>query len=194
MSQEIYDGRSGVYKSGVVGTARRPDYAWPAVSENAGSGGLPWPFGRGASPYNPNKPYVNPAPVEPYEPQGPPLEGQGSGKPGGLAGLFAGMSPKDIAALIAALGGTIGGALSKPNDLTPTSATTDPAMAEVLALMRGRLQKSEPMFDSALAMANGLLPTAYQRGNFTPYTPPGSGGPATGGPSGGSVPPNEREY
>ena len=46
----------------------------------------------------------------------------------------------------------------------PARNTTDPAMKEVLDLMSGRLRKSEPMYDSALSMANGLLPTQYQNG------------------------------
>lgn len=87
------------------------------------------------------------------------------GAAGGEAkGVLGGMDAKDLMALALGLTGTVGGMMSKPNDTAPTSATTDPQMQELIALMSGRLKKSEPMFDSVQAMANGLLPTAYQKG------------------------------
>lgn len=79
-------------------------------------------------------------------------------------GMFGGMDSKDLMSLIAALTATVGAVKSNPPATSPTSATTDPAMAELIALMQGRLRKSEPMFDSVQAMANGLLPTQYQNG------------------------------
>lgn len=83
---------------------------------------------------------------------------------GGVAKKFLGMSPKDLLALAAGTAGTVGGALAKKPDLAPNTATTDPQLQELLALMSGRLKKSEPLFDSVQAMANGLLPTQYQKG------------------------------
>lgn len=89
----------------------------------------------------------------------------GSGAGAGVGkGLLAGMSARDLAALGLGLGGTIGGALTKPQDTAPSSATSDPAMQELLSLMSGRLRKSEPLHDSVLSMANGLLPIQYQKG------------------------------
>jgi len=79
-------------------------------------------------------------------------------------GVFGGMDSQDIMGLIAALTGTVGAIKSNPPSTAPTSATTDPAMQELIAMMQGRLRKSEPMFDSVQAMANGLLPTRYQNG------------------------------
>lgn len=148
-----------------------------------GSGGFPWFRGsRPPSPYNPNGPTqtTNP-PEDPYEDQGPPDQR----KPGGM---FAGMTSKDILELLAALTGTVG-AIKSNSGPGVSSATTDPAMQEVLNIMSGRLRKSEPMFDSVQAMTNGLLPTAYQRGNFTPFTDPGR---PSGGGTGGGMPPDER--
>jgi hypothetical protein len=34
----------------------------------------------------------------------------------------------------------------------------------LMRAMQGRLDKSEPLYDSVLQMANGLLPTSYQKG------------------------------
>jgi len=79
-------------------------------------------------------------------------------------GLIGGLDSKDLMGLIAALTATVGAVKSNPPATAPTSATTDPAMAELVALMQGRLKKSEPMFDSVQKMANGLLPTQYQNG------------------------------
>lgn len=78
-----------------------------------------------------------------------------------------GMSPKDLIALAMGLTGTVGGFLSGKNNtpnLGPNTATTDPQLQKLLASMQGRLDKSEPLVDSIFAMANGLLPTQYQKG------------------------------
>ncbi len=181
MSVPIYDARDTVYRSGVTANSqpRRPDYAWPAVSQDAGSGGFPWFRGRTPSPYNPNGPTQ--ATDQPPEDQGPPDQRQN--------GIFGNMSPKDLMSLLAALTSTVGALRSNSGSSQVSSATTDPAMQEVLNLMAGRLRKSEPMFDSVQAMTNGLLPTAYQRGNFTPFTPGGGSAPGggTGGGTGGGL-------
>ncbi len=152
-----------------------------------GGGGFPWFRGsRPPSPFNPNGP-TQTATDQPPPDQGPPDQ-----RTNPLGGIFGKMDSKDILSLLAALSGTVGALKSNGGSSDVSSATTDPAMQEILALMSGRLRKSEPMFDSVQAMANGLLPTAYQRGNFTPFTPGGGSGGPTGG--GGSVPPNDREY
>ena len=90
--------------------------------------------------------------------------GAGAGAGSAAGNLFAGMSGRDLAALGLGLGGTIGGAMSNPPNTNPSSATSDPQMAELLSLMSGRLKKSEPLHDSVLSMANGLLPMQYQKG------------------------------
>jgi hypothetical protein len=84
----------------------------------------------------------------------------------GTSHAMSGMSGSDWAALAAALTGTVGGVLASNNQpsTTPSSATTDPNMAKLIQMMQGRLDKSEPLYDSIMAMANGLLPTQYQRG------------------------------
>lgn len=85
----------------------------------------------------------------------------------GLGGALGGLSAQDLVALSAALAGTVGGAVSGRNqtDAGVNTMTTDPQLKELLALMQGRLKKSEPLHDSVLSMANGLLPTQYQRPN-----------------------------
>ena len=127
-------------------------------TRSGGGGGFPW-F-RGSSPFNPTGPTQTPQATDqlPPEDQGPPDQR----KPGGMGGIFGGMDSKDILSLLAALSGTVGALKSNSGQTGVSSATTDPAMQEVLALMAGRLKKSEPMFDSVQAMTNGLLPTAYQ--------------------------------
>lgn len=91
--------------------------------------------------------------------------GAAAGGGAGAGTLFAGMSGRDLAGLGLGLGSAVGGAMSNRNtNMSPTSATGDPAMQELLALMSGRLRKSEPLYDSVLNMANGLLPTQYQKG------------------------------
>jgi len=88
------------------------------------------------------------------------LGGAGSG----TGAMFAGMSASDLASLGLAGAGMVGGAMSNNANTAPTTATTDPQLQELIALMTGRLRKSEPLNDSVLAMANGLLPTQYQNG------------------------------
>jgi hypothetical protein len=82
----------------------------------------------------------------------------------GAAGLFGGMSARDLAGLGVGLAGTVGGAMSNPPNLDPTTQTSDPNLQALMRTMQGRLDKSEPLYDSVLNMANGLLPTQYQRG------------------------------
>jgi hypothetical protein len=93
--------------------------------------------------------------------------GAGVGAAGGGAGAGAaagGFGLRDALGLGLGVAGTIGGAMSDRPDYSPNSAATDPAMQELLQLMAGRLKKSEPLYDSVMAMANGLLPTQYQKG------------------------------
>ena len=134
-------------------------------------GGLPW-FHRSSPTYPNNAGNATPPPldadIEPWEltpyANGPANVPPGTAGDGGVGGLFAGMSAQEIAALLLSLSGTVGGALSKPPNTNPSSATSDPAMQELLSLMSGRLKKSEPLYDSVVNMANGLLPTQYQKG------------------------------
>lgn len=79
-------------------------------------------------------------------------------------GMFGGMDSKTLMGLLAALTGTVGALKTNAPQTAPTSATTDPQMQEVLSMMMSRMKKAEPLQDSALAMANGLLPTQYQNG------------------------------
>ncbi len=88
--------------------------------------------------------------------------------------LFAGMSGTDIAALIASLTGTIGGALTKPPNTAPTTNTLDPSLRGLIDLQKGRLQQQQPLYESILKLANGLLPTSVQS---TGPLPPMPGGP-----------------
>jgi len=90
----------------------------------------------------------------------------GAAGAGGAAagGGFLGMSAKDLAALGLGLGGVVGGAMSKPPDMSPNTGTNDPQLRELLNMMMGRMRKAEPLQDSVLSMANGLLPTQYQKG------------------------------
>ena len=92
--------------------------------------------------------------------------GQAAGNVAGTAadGAMGGMSPQDWLALVTSLTGTVGGALSNPTQTEPTTATTDPALREMLDLMSSRIRRSEPLHNSILSMANGLLPTQYQNG------------------------------
>lgn len=77
------------------------------------------------------------------------------------------ISPSDIAKIAAAGFGTVGAIQNgrKNQDaLQPNTLTNDPNIQQLLATMQGRLNKSEPLFDSVMSMANGLLPTQYQKG------------------------------
>lgn len=82
----------------------------------------------------------------------------------GIGGMLGGMEGKDIAALIAALGGTIGGALTNKPNTNPSTATMDPALKNLIDLQTKRMTQQQPLFESINAMANGLLPTQYQKG------------------------------
>jgi hypothetical protein len=95
--------------------------------------------------------------------------GGAAGGAAGGAGVGAGAGAggfglRDAIGLGLAGAGAIGGAMSDRPDYSPNSATNDPAMQELLQIMAGRLRKSEPLYDSVMAMANGLLPTQYQKG------------------------------
>ncbi len=88
----------------------------------------------------------------------------GGGAGAGAAGWL-GLSPQEWAALGLSGVSTVGGMVSNndaPDSLT--SATTDPSMQALIKTMQGRLNKSEPLYDSILSMANGLLPMQYQKG------------------------------
>jgi len=146
-----------------------------ALGGPSGGGGFPWFGGPKASPTFPNPNTMlppldaNPWPATPYQPGVTPSQpgaaGGGAAGAGGLASLFAGMSPREIAGLIMALGGTVGGALSGGGEnFSPTTTTSDPQLQALMRSMQGRLDKSEPLYDSVLNMANGLLPTQYQKG------------------------------
>lgn len=90
--------------------------------------------------------------------------GAGAGLAGNVgAKTIGGLTAQDLLSLGTGLTGLIGGAVTNKSN-NPTTATTDPQLAELLALMSGRLKKSEPLHDSVLSMANGLLPTQYQNG------------------------------
>ena len=126
-----------------------------------GGGGFPWFRGARPSPTYPTT-YTNPSPVEPVEPVTP--EGPAA-PPGGIPGWLAGLSPRDKVAIMAALAGTIGGAASGRGQNTGINTpTSDPNLQALMQAMQRRLEKSEPLYDSVLNMANGLLPTQYQKG------------------------------
>lgn len=118
------------------------------------SGGVPW-FRPRPSPYNPNAPVQQPQQGQPPPDQGPPVP---------TTGPFGNMSPRDIIALLMSLAGGVGGALGNRQNFNPNTGTNDPNLQKLLATMQGRLDKSEPLYDSIMAMANGLLPTRYQKG------------------------------
>ena len=86
------------------------------------------------------------------------LTGVGAGR-----GLLGNIGAREAIGAGLAGASAIGGAMNRP-DFGPNSAATDPQMAEILAMMMGRLRKSEPLHDSVLSMANGLLPVQYQKG------------------------------
>ena len=148
-----------------------------ALGGPAGSGGgFPWWRGRTPSPTYPNTSPGGTPPLEasqPWEvsphvpgaPSSPPgAAAGGAGAAGGIGGWLAGLSAADRIALLTALTGTVGGAMSKPPNMDPTTATTDPNLTKLMQTMQGRLDQSEPLYKSIMAMANGLLPTQYQNG------------------------------
>jgi hypothetical protein len=87
-----------------------------------------------------------------------------AGAGGGIGGILGGMSARELAALGLSAAGTIGGALSDKPNFSPNTATSDPQLQALMQAMQRRLDKSEPLYDSVLQMANGLLPTSYQKG------------------------------
>lgn len=92
--------------------------------------------------------------------------GAGGAAAGGGAGAFAGMSAQDLAGLAAGTASAVGPALTGGNrqDFAPNTQTTDPNLVRLMQTMQGRLDQSEPLYKSIMAMANGLLPTQYQNG------------------------------
>lgn len=111
-------------------------------------------------------------PTDPsLEPGGPRVPGGGGG---GIPGL-GGMSAKDLVALAAAFFAMKGG--GNGNNFAPNSGTNDPQLQELFKMMSGRMRKSEPLHDSILSMANGLLPTQYQSRGAPPTGAPPSGPP-----------------
>lgn len=83
---------------------------------------------------------------------------------GGAGGIFGNMSGRDIASLIAALTGTVGGALSNRPNTSPTTQTMDPSLQALINMQTQRMQQQQPLYESVLSMANGLLPMQYQNG------------------------------
>lgn len=90
--------------------------------------------------------------------------GAASGAAGSAAKNFLGLSPRDWMTLIPALAGTVGTAVQGSPNMAPNTQTQDPNLQRLIQTMQGRLNKSEPLYDSIMAMANGLLPTQYQKG------------------------------
>ena len=140
----------------------------------SGGGGFPWFGGGNNSPTFPNNPGTSAPPppldanLQPWEltpyaggQQPPGAPGAGAG---GIGGFLNGLSARDKIAIVTALAGTVGGAMSKPQNMSPTTATSDPNLQALMQAMQRRLDKSEPLYDSVLNMANGLLPTQYQKG------------------------------
>lgn len=98
--------------------------------------------------------------------------GAGVGAAGGAAGSAAAEAARTFGGLTMsdwlALGGTGVSALGSMNsgnqpNFDPNTSTTDPNLQRLIESMQRRLDKAEPLYDSVLAMSNGLLPTRYQR-------------------------------
>ena len=136
-----------------------------------GGGGLPWFGGPKPSPTFPTT-YANPSnpPQWDVRDEGP-MPGDRAAGAGAAGGLFAGLSPRDIAAILTALTGVIGGAVTGRGQNTISTATTDPQLQALLKSMQGRLDKSEPLYDSIMAMANSYLPTQFQNPNASAAQP-----------------------
>lgn len=90
--------------------------------------------------------------------------GSAAAREAAKGGIFGGLTAKDWAALGLTGVGTLGSMFSGDDFGGPNTATSDPQLQKLLATMQGRLDKSEPLYDSIMAMANGLLPTEYQKG------------------------------
>jgi hypothetical protein len=91
----------------------------------------------------------------------------GAGMAGGgsaIGRLLGGLSARDLAALGLTAAGTVGGMMQDKPNFGPNTQTSDPQLAALMQSMQRRLDKSEPLYDSVLNMANGLLPTQYQKG------------------------------
>lgn len=77
---------------------------------------------------------------------------------------YMGLTPREWLQLAGIGVGTAGSFMGNPSNLNPNTATEDPQLKRLLESMQGRIDKSEPLYDSIMAMANGLLPTQYQNG------------------------------
>lgn len=89
--------------------------------------------------------------------------GAAGGGAGSLASLRS-LTPRDWLSIAGTGIGTVGALTSNPLNTNPNTATTDPGLQRLLESMQRRLDKSEPLYDSVMSMANGLLPTQYQNG------------------------------
>ena len=116
---------------------------------------------KGATPREPLPAMVNRGAPAPYQPTVPENTTADPAQDDPIKKLLGGAGGADLLGLISALL-SLG---QKKTPATVSTATTDPALQEAINIMTGRLNKSEPLFDSAMAMTNGLLPTAYQRPN-----------------------------
>lgn len=87
-----------------------------------------------------------------------------AGGAGSAGAGFLGMGGSDIAALIAALTGTVGGALSNRPNTDVNTNTMDPSLKALIDMQTKRMNQQQPLYESTLNMANGLLPTQYQKG------------------------------
>lgn len=177
-------------------TTTRPSGGGGSRGNLPGSGGYPGSAsddgGRSEPGWSPPDGYDDYPALDPYIFVGPEQEGQRRRGGGGGPGLF-GLSSQDTMALLSALAGLAGGMGKGPNT-DVTSATSDPNMRALMEMMQGRLTKSEPLYDSILAMANGLLPTQYQRSGVGAMGPAGAPAPVSSSmpvappvPQGGAV-------
>ena len=77
------------------------------------------------------------------------------------------MTGAEVALLASALGPYLANILGfgggGNNNNAPTTATNDPNIRRMLELQRGRVEGSEDLYKSVMAMAMGMLPTQYQR-------------------------------
>lgn len=81
------------------------------------------------------------------------------------------MDPVTIGLGLMSLFGALAG---RGNHSSPTTATSDPMLQELLQMQRSRLQQGQPLHEAIQRMAMGLLPTMYQQpfGNAFGGPPP----------------------
>lgn len=83
---------------------------------------------------------------------------------GGIAGgLLSGMSAADWAALAAAGIGTAGAAMTDRPETNPNTSSIDPALSNLINTQTRRMNQQQPLYDSILQLAMGLMPTNVQR-------------------------------